>query len=47
MAVAVAALEEFQRDTSLVEPQHWVRTNHGAVHRRRPDGDPAREFIDP
>jgi hypothetical protein len=47
MRAAVAALSDFETNMSLLEPQGWNRSNHGAVHRRRPDLSPTSEFVAP
>ena len=49
MPAAVVALVEFQNDPELLEPGGWNRSNYesGEDFRRRPDLDPAGEFLAP
>lgn len=46
---AVASLEEFLADESMIEPRGWVRTTYGAVNgfRRKWKPDDTEEFEAP
>ena len=47
MEAAVAAMEEFESDTTLLEPEGWNRSNYGAIYRRRPNLKREEEYVDP
>lgn len=44
MEDAVASLDKFMNDESLLEPENWNRTNYEGRYRRRPDYTPASEY---
>ena len=47
MQAAVVALEEFLTDKTMLEPEGWNRSNHGAFHRRRPNLKKEEEYVAP